>query len=96
MSKYFINLLCPHLQVNSEMVSFHAIPSCLVAREASEARHRRCQMAVTTVESTIRDLCHQLQKTGGVVPPIPTPISNVLNSQACRGKGVRFQRKEGP
>ncbi|KAK4326671.1 hypothetical protein Pmani_002830 [Petrolisthes manimaculis] len=72
-------------QVNSEMVSFHAIPSCLVAREASEARFRRCQMAVTTIESTIRDLCHQLQKTGGVVPPIPTPISNVLNNQACRG-----------
>lgn len=88
------HLLSPLFQVNSEMVSLHAIPSCLVAREASETRYRRCQMAVTTVESTIRDLCHQLQKTGGVVPPIPTPISNVLNSQACRGKGMRFQRKD--
>ncbi|XP_066958145.1 LOW QUALITY PROTEIN: uncharacterized protein [Macrobrachium rosenbergii] len=73
---------------NSE-VSFHAIPNCLVAREASVTRCRRSQTASIVVESIVRDMCHMLYTTGGVVGIIPKPLQYVMNNQACRG-AVKF------
>ncbi|CAL4159006.1 unnamed protein product [Meganyctiphanes norvegica] len=78
-----------YVKVNSTKVTFHAIPSCLVARDASEMRHRRCQTASTIVETLVREVCHTVHETGGIAPRLPKSLSHVLNSQACRG-AVKF------
>ncbi|XP_050734714.1 DNA mismatch repair protein Mlh3-like [Eriocheir sinensis] len=70
-------------------VMFQLIPSCLVAKEANELRHKRCQTAGAIVESVVRDLCHTLHQTGGVLGLIPRPITHVFNSNACRG-AIKF------
>ncbi|KAG7172076.1 DNA mismatch repair protein Mlh3-like [Homarus americanus] len=76
-------------KISTSKVSFQSIPSCLVAKEASEVRHKRCQTANAIVESIVRDMCHTLHQTTGVVGAMPKPITYVLNSQACRG-AVKF------
>ncbi|KAK8395276.1 hypothetical protein O3P69_006172 [Scylla paramamosain] len=70
-------------------VLFQLIPSCLVPREANEVRQKRCQTAGAIVESVVRDLCHTMHQTGGVLGLIPRPISHVFNTNACRG-AIKF------
>lgn len=92
----FVNVLTsPSLtQISPSRVMFQLIPSCLVAREASELRHKRCQTAGAIVESVVRDLCHTLHQTGGVLGLIPRPIIHVFNSNACRGECSGLQLRK--
>ncbi|MPC65409.1 DNA mismatch repair protein Mlh3 [Portunus trituberculatus] len=73
-------------------VLFQLIPSCLVPKEANEVRQKRCQTAGAIVESVVRDLCHTMHQTGGVLGLIPRPISHVFNTNACRGIELRAHR----
>ncbi|XP_068246029.1 uncharacterized protein [Palaemon carinicauda] len=73
---------------NSE-ISFHGIPNYVVPKESNMSRYRRGQAVDTIVESIVRDLCHILYTTGGVVGIIPKPLQYLMNSQACRG-AVKF------
>ncbi|XP_076064570.1 DNA mismatch repair protein Mlh3-like isoform X2 [Oratosquilla oratoria] len=70
-------------------VLINAMPNCLVAREASELRHKRCQTVTAIVESLIREVCYTLKQTKGTAPIMPRVLSSVLNSQACRG-AIKF------
>lgn len=75
-------------QASPSRVLFQLIPSCLVPKEANEMRQKRCQTASAIVESVVRDVCHTLHQTGGVLGLIPRPISHVFNNNACRGRCV--------
>nr|XP_045613438.1 DNA mismatch repair protein Mlh3-like isoform X1 [Procambarus clarkii] len=88
-SEIFIQRGLHFTQISPSKVRFQSIPSCLVAKEANEVRHKRCQTASAIVESIVRDMCHTLHQTAGVVGVVPKPITYVLNSIACRG-AVKF------
>ena len=61
-------------------------PSCFLQREASEKYFNRESPLENLLTELAKELAQTLKQTHGGLRLLPNTISNVLKSQACRGK----------
>ena len=61
-------------------------PSCFLQREASEKYFSRESPLENLLTELAKELAQILKQTHGGLRLLPNTISNVLKSQACRGK----------
>ncbi|XP_072172042.1 DNA mismatch repair protein Mlh3-like isoform X2 [Diadema setosum] len=74
---------------DGDCVLVTALPECVVEREASETKRGRPTVAVSIVETLIKEELDAIQSQAGARAALPRSITRILNSQACHG-AIKF------
>ncbi|XP_006811535.1 DNA mismatch repair protein Mlh3-like [Saccoglossus kowalevskii] len=73
----------------SDIIEIHTLPACLMEREVNEVKRGRQPVALSIVETLLKEHIDLLQKTSGACAVLPRTLTKVLNSQACHG-AIKF------
>ncbi|KAK6182873.1 hypothetical protein SNE40_010459 [Patella caerulea] len=74
---------------NRNQIMLHAIPACIVEREANELKRGKRSIATEFVQELISEHVEYLQNTSGARRRLPLALHKILATKACRG-AIKF------
>ncbi|XP_070579166.1 LOW QUALITY PROTEIN: DNA mismatch repair protein Mlh3-like [Ptychodera flava] len=70
-------------------IEISTLPACLMEKEANHIKRGRQPVAISIIETLLKEHIDLLQQTSGASAVLPRTLTKVLNSQACHG-AIKF------